>query len=505
MQPLARMTGISKSFGRVAVLENVDFDVMPGEVHALAGENGAGKSTLIKILAGVHTEFEGRIEIDGRPERPRSPLDAARLGIAVIHQELSLVPSMSVADNLMLGRWPTRAGLVRRPTQRTTAREVLSQLGLNLDVDQPAGELPIATQQLLEIAKALAQSARVIIMDEPTSALSAPEVERLFARIADLKACGCGIVYITHKLEEIHRIADRITVLRDGRRIATAPASEVSAAQLISWMVGREITEQIPRAASSPADVRLRVRDFSVTQRGRTVVHPITFSVRAGEILGLGGVQGSGNSALLMGLFGGYGSAARGEVLLNERPVNLRNPREAIAAGVALLTNDRKATGLVLPISIMANMTLADLPRLCRAGWRRPAHERAVAARLANRLHLRAAGLSQEVGTLSGGNQQKVLLAKWMQTEPRVLLLDEPTRGIDVGAKREIYELINDWTAQGVAIILITSELPELLGLADRILVLHRGRLSGEFARAEFAPDAIMAAAMGQTEETVSA
>lgn len=508
MQALARMVGISKSFGRVVVLQNVDFDVLPSEVHALAGENGAGKSTLIKILAGVHTDFEGRIEIENRPVRPRSPLEAGRLGVAVIHQELSLVPSMSVADNLTLGRWPTRAGLVLGRAQRAAARDILTQLGLNLDVDQPAGELPIATQQLLEIAKALGQAARVIIMDEPTSALSAPEVGRLFARIADLKARGCGIVYITHKLEEIRRIADRITVLRDGRRIATAPATEVLPAQLISWMVGREITDQIPRVPVAPGDVRLRVRDFSIMQHGRTVVQPISFSVRAGEILGLAGLQGSGNSALLMGLFGGYGNAARGEVLLDERRVALGDPRRGIAAGIALLTNDRKATGLVLPLSIVANLTLADLPRLCRAGWRRPEHERGVATRVAQRLRLRAASLDQEVSTLSGGNQQKVLLAKWLQTQPRVLLLDEPTRGIDVGAKREIYELINNWTAQGVAIILITSELPELLGLADRILVLHRGRPTGEFARGEFAPGAIMAAAMGQmgqTEETVSA
>jgi ribose transport system ATP-binding protein len=515
MQPLARMVGISKSFGRVAVLENVGFDVLPGEVHALAGENGAGKSTLIKILAGVHTDFGGRIEIGGRAVRPKSPLDAGRLGVAVIHQELSLVPSMSVADNLTLGRWPTRAGLILGRRQRAAAREILAELGLNVDVDQLVGELPIATQQLLEIAKALTQAARVIVMDEPTSALSTPEVERLFVRIADLKARGCGIVYITHKLEEIHRIADRITVLRDGRRIATAPAAEVSAGQLVSWMVGREITEQVPRVPAAPGEVRLRVRDFSirqrgvsdfsVTQRGRTVVQPISFSVRAGEILGLAGLQGSGNSALLMGLFGACGKAASGETWLDERRVALRSPREAISAGVALLTNDRKATGLVLPLSILANLTLADLPRLCRAGWRRPGRERAAAASLAQRLHLRAAALCQEVNTLSGGNQQKVLLAKWLQTEPRVLLLDEPTRGIDVGAKREIYELINDWTAQGVAIILITSELPELLGLADRILVLHRGRLTAEFARGDFAPDAIMAAAMGQTEERVSA
>jgi ribose transport system ATP-binding protein len=498
---LVKMTGISKRFGSVTVLREVDLEICGGQVLILAGENGAGKSTLIKILGGVHTDFEGTIELGGNPIRPKSPLEANALGIAVIYQELSLVRSMTVADNIFLGRSLTRAGFVDDHTQHRQAQRLLDQLGIEIDVRQRVEDLPIAQQQLTEIAKALAQNAQVIVMDEPTSALNAPEVERLFGLIRELKARGCGLVYITHKMEEIERIGDRITVLRDGQHIGTAPGAELPPAKLVQWMVGREMAEQFPRHAGQLGEERLRLERFSVADQRRAkraVVESVSLSVRAGEILGIGGLQGSGASELFMGLFGGYGKNIRGQALLNSRPFEISSPRAAIDQGVALLTNDRKATGLVLPLSIVANTTLADLPRLSPRGWRQPRRETEAARTLGQTLSLRAASLDMEVGWLSGGNQQKVALAKWLQTRPQLLLLDEPTRGIDVGAKREVYELMNTLTAQGIAILLITSELPELLAMSDRIVVMHRGRLTGEFSPDQATPERILEAAMGR-------
>ncbi len=498
--PLLRMRGITKRFGRVTVLADAQFEVRAGEVHVLAGENGAGKSTLIKILAGVHTDFAGQIELDGAPVRPRTPLEASALGIAVIHQELSLIGPMSVADNIFLGRTLTRAGLVCDREQREQARGWMRQLGLDLDVHRPVEQFPVSVRQLIEIAKALSHNARIIVMDEPTSALSAPEVERLFALIHSLKQRGCGIVYITHRMEEIRRIADRITVLRDGRWVGTAPAAELPPAKLIQWMVGREVGEQFPRRAARPGPARLELDSFSVYPRGfsgPTAVE-VSLTARAGEIVGIGGLQGSGASELFLGLFGACGKAVRGSARLDGQPLHPASPGRAIASGVALLTNDRKATGLVLSLSIAANATLAGLPALSPLGWRRPALERDAASRTLAPMRLRAPSLDLEVGALSGGNQQKVALAKWLQTGPRLLLLDEPTRGIDVAAKREIYQLMEQWTARGITILLITSELPELLTLSDHIVVLHRGRVTARLAGPDATPQAVLAAAMGQ-------
>ncbi len=500
-QPLVSMVGISKSFGATQVLRRVDLEVRPGEVIVLAGENGAGKSTLIKILGGVHTEFEGRILLRGREVKPRSPIEAAALGVAVIHQELSLVPSMSVADNIFLGRSLTRAGLVRNREQRRLARELLDQLGIDIDVDARVEDLSLAQQQLTEIAKALARNARVIVMDEPTSALNAPEVERLFGIVRDLKNRGCGIVYITHKMEEIQRVADRITVLRDGEHVGTAPAAQLPPARLINWLVGRQMDEQFPRHGAQRGPERLRLERFSVVGRSdaaRPAVDSVSLSVHSGEILGLGGLQGSGASELLLGLFGGYGTRVTGNAWIDGASLRVSSPSAAIAQGIALLTNDRKATGLVLSLSVIANATLAGLGRLSPLGWRRPAIERSVTAKQCESVSLKAASLDMEVGWLSGGNQQKVALAKWLQTEPRLLLLDEPTRGIDIGAKREVYQLMDALTKQGIAIMLITSELPELLAMSDRIVVLHRGRITAELGRSQASPERVLAAAMGR-------
>lgn len=475
-----------------------------GEVHVLAGENGAGKSTLIKILAGIHTDFAGRLEIAGREVRPRNPLQAGALGVAVIHQELSLIGAMSVADNLFLGRTPALAGFVPRAQQPQAARHWVGQLGLDINVHQPVEKFPAAIRQLIEIAKALSQEARVIVMDEPTSALNAPEAARLFAWIQSLKARGCAIVYITHKMEEIERLADRITVLRDGRWIGSAPAAEVPASQLIQWMVGRDLGEQFPRRVPHPGAERLRLENFSVFPAGfsaRPAVEQISLSARAGEVVGLGGLRGSGASELFLGLFGAYGSCTSGSAQIDGLPAHFASPRKAIASGVALLTNDRKATGLVLSMSVTANATLAGLRALSPGGWRRPARERAAAEQMTGPMRLRAPSLEVEAGTLSGGNQQKVALAKSLHTRPRLLLLDEPTRGIDVGAKREIYQWVDQWTAQGMAILLITSEMPELLTLSDRVIVLHRGRVTAELARGQATPQAVLAAAMGRAAD----
>lgn len=503
--PLASLKHITKRFGRVTVLEDVSLEMLPGEVHILAGENGAGKSTLIKILAGIHTDYEGRIEVGGRETRFRSPLDANQQGIAVIHQELSLIGPMSVADNMFLGCTKTTAGVVRDHEQERDAKHWLARLGLDIDVRRPVETFPIAVQQCIEIAKALSREARVIVMDEPTSALSGPEAERLFDLIAQLKAEGASIIYISHKMDEIERIADRITVLRDGKYVGTAAAADLPVPELIRWMVGREVGEQFPRHANYTAgdEVRLSIKDFSVGggPGGRWLVDRVSFELRKGEILGLGGLQGSGASELLMALFGGTRREA-GEVVLDGKRLDIRSPRQAIDAGIALLTNDRKGNGLVLPMSIVANTTLASLDKFTRLGWRDGKGEAAAAQREAQSLRLRAASLDMPVGDLSGGNQQKVAIAKWLETEPAVLLLDEPTRGIDIGAKREIYDLMDQWTARGISIVLITSEMPELLALADRVLVMHRGHVTAEFIGAEATSESILAAAMGSAVTT---
>ena len=525
MIPHVRLVGVTKAYGPATVLRDVSFDVLPGEVHVLAGENGAGKSTLIKVLGGIVTDYAGTVEIGGEAVRLRSPLDAAARGVAVIHQELSLVPSMSVVDNLFLGEMPTRGGFVARATMREAARAALARVGLDLSLDTPVERLPIAAQQLVEVAKALRRESRVVVMDEPTSALNVREAERLFALIDDLKANDVGVVYISHKMDEIERLADRVTVLRDGERVATRPAAELPVPELVRLMVGRSgegapwsatPAEESNAFASPPSTPFPRVppsgrsslqgepspefafaaTGITVIREGRTVVDGASLTVRAGEVVGLAGLEGSGNSALLLALFGAYGRVA-GEIEVEGEPVAIRSPQDAIRHRMARLTNDRKGTGLVLPMSVAGNATLAALPRLSPGGWRSERREKVVAEKAKGDLGIRAATLEMPVGELSGGNQQKVALAKWIETDPRVLFLDEPTRGIDVGAKREIYALIEGWKARGMAIVVITSELPELLLLADRILVMHRGRVVSEMPRAEATADRVVGAAMG--------
>jgi len=508
--PIVALRDIRKSFGAVEVLHGVDFAVLPGEVHVLAGENGAGKSTLIRILAGVYDDYAGELVVDGRSRRFARPQDAVTAGIATIHQELSLVPSMSVADNLFLGRERCgRAGWVDFAAQEASAAVVLEEMAIEATPRQLVAELSLSQQQLLEIARALAGDARILVLDEPTSALQEHEAETLFARIGELRSRGCGIVYITHRLDEIYRLADRITVLRDGRAVGTARREDLPPDDLVRWMVGREPEApetSRPRRSEAPA---LRIEALRVTAAGhpgRTVVDGVGFTLREGEILGFAGLQGSGASAVLHALFGALEGRATWRGWLAGEPYAPRGPREAVSRGVMLLTNDRKGSGLVPDLSVTENVSLASLTRFSTAaGWVRRHHERAAVGGLVRGFRLAATALDAPVRTLSGGNQQKAYLARCLLPEPQVLLLDEPTRGIDVGAKADIYALLREWSARGIATLLITSETEELLALCDRILVLYRGRVAAELAGPAASKERILAAAMGRSATAVDA
>jgi ABC-type sugar transport system ATPase subunit len=498
--PLLQMKHISKSFPGVQALCDVSFDLHKREVVGLVGENGAGKSTLMKVLSGVHAPDQGEILIEGRAVRLSSPKDAETAGIAIIHQELSLVPSLSVMENILLGHEPrTRWKTLDWAKMASRAADLLKLMEMPIDVRRPVEEFSVAVQQMIEIAKALSLNARILVMDEPTSSLSEQETEKLFGIVRRLKGRGVGVVYISHKLEEIYEIADRITVLRDGLHVGTAPGKELPAEKMIQWMVGRKIDQFFPHRQASIGEELLRVSRLSLPQPGRPgvyLVENVSFSLHAGEILGLAGLRGAGNSELLGSIFGRFGSLPKGEVLIEGKKANITSPPQAISNRIAYLTNDRKASGLVLPMSIMHNMTLASLDRLTRFGWLNPLLEQRTSGPYAESLNIRTPSLRSEVSTLSGGNQQKVILAKWLMSGPSILLLDEPTRGIDVGAKVEIYSLMNRWASEGKGILLITSELPELLAMSDRILVMHRGRVTAEFPREEATQEKVMAAAM---------
>jgi ribose transport system ATP-binding protein len=495
------MHDIGKSFPGVRALRGVSLDVRAGEVHALLGENGAGKSTLCNVLSGVFTEYDGSIEVAGEPARIHHPRDAQRLGIGMIHQELNLVPDLSVADNILLGREPrTRLRTLDRRAAHARCRELLAGLGLAIPPGRPVRQCRIAEQQLIEVAKALSADVRVLVMDEPTSALADAEVRRLFEVIRSLTARGVAVIYISHRLEELSEIADRVTVLRDGTRIGTEVMAETSRAELITMMVGRPLGELFPRHQELPADApeRLRVTGLSVrgdSRTGRSALHGIDLSVRAGEIVGLAGLMGAGRSEVLEAVYGAFG-AVRGAVTVDGRPYRPRSPRRALRRGLALVAEDRKAQSLVLANTVRFNASLAALARFRRFLRVDRRRERAAVAGQIEALRIRTAGQLVPVGTLSGGNQQKVVLAKCLLAEPKVLLLDEPTRGIDVGAKAEIYALCQQLAAQGTAILMVSSELPELLSLCDRIAVLCEGRLTAVLDRSEASQERILEAAM---------
>ncbi len=479
MPTLLSMHGIVKSFPGVRALCGVDLELGPGEVLALVGENGAGKSTLIKVLAGAHPPDAGSLHLYGQETRFTSPLDARQAGIAIIYQEFNLVPSLSAIDNIFLGQEPARAGFVRRGEERRRVAELFARLGVAVDPDAPCRELTVAQQQLVEIARALAFDARIVVMDEPSATLTPQEVEGLFGIIRDLRTRGIGIIYVSHRLEEVFSIADQVLVLRDGEAIACRPIREVTREELIRLMVGRRLEEEFPKRQVRIGPPRLVVRGL---RRGRKV-RDVSFEIRRGEVVGLTGLVGAGRTETARLIFGADRKEA-GSIELDGRTLDIRTPRDAIRAGIALLTEDRKAQGLVLAQSVRDNFALPNLERFSFLGFVRRRAERQALARHIESLCIRLASAEQTARNLSGGNQQKVVLAKWLERNCEVLLFDEPTRGIDVGAKVEIYRLINDQAAAGKAILLISSELPEVLGMCDRILVMHEGRLTGEIADA---------------------
>ena len=507
--PFLEMRAITKSFPGVRALDGVTLSLARGEVHALVGENGAGKSTLMKVLGGVypHGTYGGEIVVEGAEQRFAGVRDSEAAGVAVIFQELSLVKEMTVGENIFLGREPRRFGVVRWGELYRRAQELLDELQLKVDPRTPVGNLGIGQQQLVEIAKALSQAARILVLDEPTAALTDAEVETLFRILNSLRERGVGMIYISHKLDEVFRISDRVTVLRDGRTVGTEATKNLTEAQVIARMVGREVGDIFPAPTHERGRVAFEARDMTVEDpnvAGKRLVKGVSFAVRRGEVLGVAGLMGAGRSDLLMAIFGAHTGRVTGEVLIEGKRVSIRNPAEAIRQGLGFVTEDRKRFGLVLDQTILNNMTLAGLSRLSGRFVTDVDAEAAAGTRSMKELRVKANSVFTVAGTLSGGNQQKVVLAKWLLTNPKVLFLDEPTRGIDVGAKQEIYALINRLAAEGLAIVLVSSELPEVLGLSDRVVVLHEGRVTGEFARTEATPEAVMACATGHAKAALS-
>jgi len=490
-QPLVTLQNVGKTFGPVTVIKDVTVSVYAGKVQVLLGENGAGKSTLIKMMAGVYQPDAGRIVVDGNTVTLPTTRAAEALGIATIHQELNLVPTMSIAENVMLGRMPTKHGMVDRSAMRNRARAALALIGLDVDVDTLVGELGIARQQLVEIAKALSINARILILDEPTAALTRHETESLFAVMADLRSRGVGMLFISHHLDEIAEVGDTVTVLRDGEFVAEVPASTPED-ELVRLMVGRSIEEQYPRNAGGATETTETAEILAVehlSSSGRFT--DINFTVRAGEVLGIAGLVGAGRTELIRAIAGAdhYDS---GTVTVRGRALPKANIKAAIKAGIGHVPEDRKGQGLVLDASVNDNLGYATLASTAKLGLADFAGQRSRAQAVATKLRIRMHTIDQAIGALSGGNQQKAVFGRWIIAASTVLLLDEPTRGVDVGAKVEIYELMNAITAAGGAIVMVSSELPEILGMSDRILVMRDGLLAGELTAAEATQDAVM-------------
>jgi rhamnose transport system ATP-binding protein len=494
LSTLLELNLISKAFAEVEALKRVSFDLKAGEVHALVGENGAGKSTLIKVITGAHLPDDGTIEVQGQMVENLDPLKSRALGIAAIYQQPALFPDLTVAENIAIGLegkegWRT----IRWKSRRARARALLERLGTVIDPDSEVRGLSMPEQQLVEIARALGADARIVIMDEPTASLSDKEVERLFRVIAELKAQGAGIIYISHRLEELPRVADRVTALRDGVLVGTRAMAEVSRGELIRMMVGRELSAVFPKTFVEPGDVVLETRGLGCRSAG---VRNVSLQVRAGEILGLAGLVGAGRTELARVLFG-LTPADSGEVRLRGRTVTIDSASRAVALGIGYVPEDRRRHGVILEMPVAANTTLATLRAVSRFGILDSRRERATAAGFVDQLGIKTASLDSPAGNLSGGNQQKVALARWLAAAPVFLILDEPTQGVDVGAKAEIHRLMSELAGRGLAILMISSELPEVMGMSDRIAVMHGGAIAGLLERSAATPEAIIELALG--------
>ena len=494
--------GISKAFGGIKALDDVSLEIFAGRVNAIVGENGAGKSTLMKILSGVHTEYDGRIELDGQIAAFANPAEAQGSGIAIIHQELNLIPHLSVAENVFLGReFVNRAGLIDYKAMHDETTRILKRLDLDINPRVDVSGLRVGKQQVVEIAHALSLDARIVIMDEPTSAISDHEIEILFGLIRSLTAQGVAVVYITHKLDELFQIADTVTVLRDGSVVGSAAIEELTHDDIVRMMVGRSTKDFFVKADVATPDVVFAVRDMCLVNPGpreQYAVDHVSFEVRAGEVLGLFGLMGAGRTELLEAIFGLHPARSSVDIFLDGRRIEIDSPIVAIGSGIGFVTEDRKAEGLVLDMSIAANISLASLEQTERLGLLSSRLENGLARDHVKRLGIKTPSVKQIVENLSGGNQQKVVIAKWLATDPRVLLLDEPTRGIDINAKNEIYKLISELARAGLAIVMVSSELPEIMAIADRVIVLSEGRQTAEFKSSQATEELIMNAAIPQ-------
>lgn len=503
MTAVLEMRNITKQFPGVKALNDVTISVKKGEVHALCGENGAGKSTLMKVLSGLypHGSYDGQILINGEEKRFGKINDAEDAGIAIIYQELALVKELSIGENLFLGKEPAVFGIINWERVFSESKFWLKEVGLHdVNPEQPIGGLGIGKQQQIEIAKALSKKAQILILDEPTAALTEQEVDILLDILREFKKRGVTCIYISHKLNEVFAIADTVTVLRDGQTIGTYPTADMNEDKVISLMVGRELKERFPRIAANPGAVVLKVKDYTVMnpeREDKKVIDNISFELRKGEILGIAGLMGAGRTELVMSLFGSYPGRHYGEIEIDGKPVKLENTRQAIKAGLGLVSEDRKKYGLVLGMDVKSNVSLASLRSISSGGVLRHNEEIAAGNQYLQSLRVKANSVETVVGTLSGGNQQKVVLGKWLMTNPKILILDEPTRGIDVGAKFEIYNIMNDLVRQGVSIIVVSSELPELLGMSHRIMVIAEGKCTGQFQADTATQEIIMTAATG--------
>ncbi|HEY8185637.1 MAG TPA: sugar ABC transporter ATP-binding protein [Pyrinomonadaceae bacterium] len=491
--PVLQMRHIRKTFPGVVALDDVDFDLRRGEVHILLGENGAGKSTLMKILSGAYQKSAGQIVFDGQDVEIKNPKHAQTLGISTIYQEFNLIPHLSAGENIFLGREPRRLGLIDQRAIFQAATGALEGLGLTLDPHKLIKELKVAEQQMVEVAKALSLEARILIMDEPTAALTEHEIKELFATIRSLREKGVSIVYISHRMEELFEIGDRVTVLRDGRTVGTYDVREMSKSELIRLMVNRELTELFPKERAKLGPEVLRIEGLN-TKGG---LKNISFSLRKGEVLGIAGLLGAGRTELARAIFG-LDKIASGVISINGSTQRIGSPRAAINSGIGFLTEDRKSQGLVLPLSVKENLCLASVDKFSRWGLMNAQEEQQAADRYVKDLRIKTPSLNQKVVYLSGGNQQKVVLSKWLCCKSEVFIFDEPTRGVDVGAKAEIYQLMNGLTASGVAIIMISSEMLEVLGMSDRILVMRGGRITGEFSAEEATQERVLQCALGE-------